>query len=108
MIVYNKTTRRQVIFLEEYVLNLEPMGMQTLYGPQDEKARMFFRTETGKILLDNGVLEWAEIQKKKPTSPTELPSPEAPEHLKTAALSSDNKVGVSTKPTIAGTVPLPK
>lgn len=108
MIILNKTERPQALMLQdEGVIVIDPMNFVTIDNPAvEEELKGFFDTPTGQALLDNKVLEISSVEKKT-DSPTEVPSPRAPENLKNEMLSERSKVGVSTAMKVTESMPIP-
>lgn len=108
MIILNKTGRPQALMLQdEGVIVIEPLNFVTIEDPAVEsELRSFFDTATGQTLLDNKVLELSSV-KRTAESPTELPSPEAPQNLRNERLDDKTKVGVSTDLKVTESIPIP-
>ena len=108
MIILNKTGRPQALMLQdEGVIVIDPMNFVTIDTPAVEgELKGFFDTPTGQALLDNKVLEISAVERQT-DSPTEVPSPKAPENLRNEMLSESSKVGVSTAMKATGSVPIP-
>lgn len=108
MIILNKTGRPQALMLQdEGVIVIEPLNFVTIEDPAVEsELRGFFDTATGQTLLDNKVLELSSV-KRTAESPTELPSPAAPQNLRNERLDDKTKVGVSTDLKVTESIPIP-